>query len=99
MSVAYAHDHNRPDLDNWFLGLQSKGNAPCCDGSEAMRLDDVDWESRDGHYRVRLEGEWVDVPDNAVIDGPNRAGPTMVWPYRKNGKLDQVRCFLPGSMT
>jgi hypothetical protein len=92
------HDPARPELNGWFMGLSS-GKGPCCDGSDAMRLDDVDWESRDGHYRVRLDGEWVDVPDSAVVDGPNRAGPTMVWPYRKDGKLDQVRCFLPGSMT
>ena len=96
---AHAHDHNRPDLDGWFTGLRSKAKAPCCDGSEALRIDDVDWESKDGHYRVRLEGEWVDVPDTAVIEGPNRAGPTMVWPWRVDGKLDHVRCFLPGSMT
>ena len=95
---AFAHDHSRPELNSWFMGLQS-AKGPCCDGSDAMRLDDVDWETRDGHYRVRVEGEWVDVPDGAVVVGPNRAGPTMVWPYRYNGKLNQIRCFLPGSMT
>ena len=35
-----------------------------------------------GHYRVRLEGEWYDVPDDAVITEPNRVGRTMVWPIR-----------------
>jgi hypothetical protein len=95
--TVYAHDRNRPDLDGWFMTLQNKTKSPCCDGSDAMRLDDVDWESRDGHYRVRLEGEWVDVPDDAVIGSPNRAGPTMVWPYRKDGKLNQIRCFMLGA--
>jgi hypothetical protein len=96
---AIAHDHSRPELDSWFMSLQSKGKSPCCDGSEAMRLDDVDWDSKDGHYRVRLQGEWVDVPDSAVVGGPNRAGPTMVWPYYVNGVMRGVRCFMPGSMT
>lgn len=98
---SYAHPHDRlhPELDQWFMGLTNKVKTPCCDGSEAMRMEDVDWESRDGHYRVKLEGEWVDVPDNAVVQEPNRLGPTLVWPWRRNGKLDQVRCFLPGSMT
>jgi hypothetical protein len=96
---ARAHEHSRPDLDGWFLGLASHAKAPCCDGSDALRIDDVDWETKDGHYRVRLEGEWVDVPDSAVVDGPNRAGPTMVWPYRRDGHLNQIRCFMPGSMT
>jgi len=47
---------------------------------------------------VRIDGEWVDVPNDAVVDGPNRAGRTMVWPYYLNGALVGVRCFLPGSM-
>ena len=94
---AFAHDHLRPDLDGWFMSLHS-GKGPCCDGSDAMRLNDVDWEAKDGHYRVRLQGEWVDVPDDAVVDGPNRAGPTMVWPYYLNGQMLGVRCFMPGAM-
>ena len=97
--AAFGHDHARPELDGWFKSLQSASKSPCCEEAEAMRLDDVDWETKDGHYRVRLEGEWVDVPDSAVVEGPNRAGPTMVWPWRTDGKLNRVRCFMPGSMT
>ena len=93
-----AHDPDRPELKGWFMGLQSKGKSPCCDGSDATRLDDVDWESKDGHYRVRLYGQWVDVPDEAVVEGPNRAGPAMVWPNPISGR-PMVRCFMPGSMT
>jgi hypothetical protein len=97
--AAFAHDHARPELDGWFKSLQSTSKSPCCEMAEAMRLDDVDWETKDGHYRVRLESEWIDVPDSAVVEGPNRAGPTMVWPWRTDGKLNKVRCFMPGSMT
>ena len=51
-----------------------------------------------GHYRVRIDGAWIDVPDEAVITEPNRIGRTMVWPIR--GYLGiSVRCFMPGSMT
>jgi hypothetical protein len=96
--IAPAHDNKRPELNAWFSGLQSRHKIACCDGTDAQRLDDVDWESKDGHYRVRLRNEWVDVPDSAVIDGPNQAGPTMVWPYYLNGELRGVRCFIPGSM-
>jgi hypothetical protein len=92
-----AHDADRPDLDNWFMGLMSKGKSPCCDGSEAMRLDDVDWESKGGNYRVRLDGEWVVVPDGALVEGPNKDGRAMVWPYFRDGKLIGVRCFIPGA--
>jgi hypothetical protein len=78
---ARAHDRNHPELNDWFKSLQS-GEGLCCSGSEAKRLDDADWESKDGHYRVRIDGEWVDVPQDAVVDGPNRAGRTMVWPSK-----------------
>jgi hypothetical protein len=98
VTPAAAHDHARPELDGWYAHLRSKHAVPCCDGSDAARVEDVDWESRDGHYRVRLEGQWVDVPDEAVVEEPNKDGRTLVWPYHING-LPAVRCFLPGSMT
>jgi hypothetical protein len=94
---ARAHDHNHPELNGWYQSLHS-GKGPCCDGSEATRVDDADWESKNGHYRVRIDGEWVDVPDEAVVDGPNRAGRTMVWPYYLDGH-PKARCFMPGSMS
>jgi len=51
-----------------------------------------------GPYSVRLDGEWIDVPDEAVITEPNRIGRTMVWPLRGYLGLT-IRCFMPGSMT
>ena len=42
-------------------------------------------------------GEWIDVPDSALITEPNRVGRTMVWPLRIDGKIF-IRCFMPGSM-
>ncbi|VIO68405.1 hypothetical protein [Bradyrhizobium ivorense] len=93
---ARAHDHQRPELNAWYESLHS-GKGPCCDGSDAKHIDDADWDTKDGHYRVRLEGEWVDVPDDAVVAGPNRAGRTMVWPYYLDGH-PKPRCFMPGSM-
>jgi hypothetical protein len=89
-------------LKQWFDQLKS-GKGPCCSDADGTALSDVDWETKDGHYRVRIENRWWDVPDEAVIKEPNRAGPTMVWPiyYRSMGaplRLD-IRCFMPGSMT
>ena len=84
-------------LKPWFDGLKS-GKGPCCSNADGVAVSDPDWDSKDGHYRVRLEGEWIDVPDDAVITEPNRAGRTMVWPVQ--GALGKsIRCFLPGSMT
>jgi hypothetical protein len=93
---ARAHDHEHPELNGWYASLHS-GKGPCCDGSDARRVDDADWETKDSHYRVRIDGEWVDVPNEAVVDGPNRADRTMVWPYYIDGH-PKARCFMPGSM-
>jgi len=84
-------------LKQWFDSLRS-GKGPCCSDADGTAVADVDWESKDGHYRVRLDGEWIDVPDEAVITEPNRVGRTMVWPMRGYLGLS-IRCFMPGSMT
>lgn len=97
--TVFAHDHNRPDLKPWFENLQSRSKSACCDGSDATKLVDVDWESKDGRYRVRIGGQWFDVPEDAVIDGPNLAGPAMVWPMTYLDGSIHIRCFMPGAMT
>jgi hypothetical protein len=94
---ALAHDASRPELNSWFDNLAS-GKGLCCSFADGMALSDVDWESANGHYRVRLDGQWIDVPDDAVITEPNRAGRTMVWPM-KSPLGTSIRCFMPGSMT
>ena len=86
-----------PELHKWFESLRS-GKGPCCSDADGTAVSDVDWETANGHYRVRLDNEWIDVPDDAVITEPNRIGRTMVWPIR--GYLGiSIRCFMPGSMT
>jgi len=86
-----------PELHRWFESLRS-GKGPCCSDADGSAVSDVDWETAGGHYRVRIDGEWIDVPDEAVITEPNRIGRTMVWPIR--GYLGMtIRCFMPGSMT
>jgi hypothetical protein len=89
-------------LHNWFESLHSS-KGPCCSDADGTALSDVDWEARDGHYRVRIEGQWWDVPDEAVIREPNRAGRTMVWPIYYRGTTQplrvDIRCFMPGTMT
>ena len=86
-----------PELHQWFEGLRS-GKGPCCSDADGSAVSDVDWETAGGHYRVRIDGEWVPVPDEAVITEPNRIGRAMVWPIK--GYLGvSIRCFMPGSMT
>lgn len=96
---AKSHDHSKPGLDSWYQSLRS-GRGPCCDGpgKDATHLSDVDWESKDGRYRVRIHGEWIDVPPDAVLNVPNRDGRTLVWTLHVNGR-PIVRCFMVGFMT
>ena len=84
-------------LKPWFDHLAS-GKGLCCSMADGESVADPDWESKDGHYRVKLENDWIDVPEEAVITEPNRAGRTMVWPIRGYLGLT-IRCFMPGSMT
>ena len=98
--VVAARDDGRyadSPLKPWFDGLKSSRGL-CCSVADGLAVADPDWESKDGHYRVRIEGEWITVPDDAVITEPNRAGRTMVWPI-KSSLGTTIRCFLPGSMT
>lgn len=84
-------------LKEWFDGLRSKGGGSCCSDADGTALSGIDWDTKDGHYRVRIDGAWIDVPDDTVITEPNRAGRTMVWPFYLNGR-PTIRCFMPGSM-
>ena len=96
VAPGFAHDPGHPELNAWFDSLKS-GRGLCCSFTDGFAVSDVDWETKGGHYRVRLENNWIDVPDDALITEPNRAGRTMVWPLRFDGKIF-IRCFMPGSM-
>jgi hypothetical protein len=106
ISQAYPHDKERPDLDDWFNHLQSRKGL-CCHDHDGTPLHDLDWDMKNGHYRVRLDVskeagkidmQWIEVPEEAIVTEPNKAGHAMVWYYNGyNGLV--VRCFMPGSLT
>ena len=90
-------------LHEWFNHLASRTGL-CCSFADGYVVEDADWASANGHYRVRVpkavgskEMIWVEVPDDAVITEPNKAGRTMVWPLYGAESI-YIRCFLPGSM-
>ena len=64
-------------LKEWFEHLRSTSGL-CCAFADGVSLQDVDWDTQDGHYRVRIQGEWFVVPDDAVVTEPNR-----FWPVGK----------------
>ncbi|MGA8613940.1 MAG: hypothetical protein WB760_20150 [Xanthobacteraceae bacterium] len=104
--AAHARDDGRyeasdPALHAWFDQLAS-GKGLCCSFVDGSKVEDVDWDTQrdaDGsvHYRVRLNGEWIVVPDAAVVKEPNRFGPAMVWPCKDAAGATQIRCFIPGA--
>lgn len=94
---AMGHDSKRPNLNDFFNALKSKDGMGCCSSGDGTGLDDIDWDMTDGHYRVRLEGRWVDVPDKSLVTVPNLAERAMVWVYHIDGE-PIIRCFMPGSM-
>lgn len=99
LGCAQAHDPQRIDLNEWFESLKSEDGTLCCSSKEPIVIDN--WETRDGHYRVFLKEEWRDVPDQAVVKTPNRAGKPMLWlGYpKKINEPPVIRCFIPGTMT
>ena len=98
---AHARDDGRyadQKLHDWFQGLASKKGL-CCSFADGSSISDVDWDVRDGRYLVRLHGEWIVVPDAALVTEGNKFGPAIVWPYMDSDGKIQIRCFLPGGGT
>jgi hypothetical protein len=91
-------------LHDWFKGLASEKGL-CCSYTDGVTLTDVQWDVKDGHYRVFLEGQWIEVPDDAIVVEPNKYGRAIVWPYNEwvgdeNGgswEVTKIRCFMPGT--
>src|SRR5262249_53611106 len=83
-------------LKQWFDSLASR-RGPCCSAADGQKVEDVDWDSKDGKYRVRLDGQWIEVPPDTLVTVPNKFGPAVVWPYKDYEGRTQIRCFIPGA--
>ena len=96
----WANDPLRP----WFESLRNKLGLYCCARADGHPLDDGDWDMKGDSYRVRLQGEWIVVPDYAVISSPNKFGKAVVW-FREGADIASgeirtvtgIQCFIPGS--
>jgi hypothetical protein len=102
-----AHDNGRyadSSLHTWFEHLSS-GKGPCCDYADGIKIEEPDWQTHEGHYRVRVPDTrtpgdpmvWIDVSDDAVIMEPNKDGRAWVWPVYGIEKI-WIRCFMPAAM-
>ena len=98
---AYARDDGRyadSNLKSWFDALRS-GHGLCCSVADGRTVADPDWGTENGHYWVRIDGKKIAVPDDAVVDVPNRFGQAVAWPIGGEGGLVLIRCFMPGGGT
>jgi hypothetical protein len=88
-----------PAIREWIQGLKDKAGQGCCDTADGHPAE-YEWDIAGNRYRVQIEGEWYDVPQDAVIDGPNKLGYATVWywwSWEVDGKkIHHIRCFLPG---
>lgn len=99
---AFAHAGGQyPDgaMHTWFDTLMS-GKGLCCSFADGRTVDDPDVSMDGDHYRVRVDGNWIDVPDNAVVtpNGGNKFGRAVVWPYIDSDGITRIRCFMPGAL-
>lgn len=98
-TTAFAVDRGQwaqNSLRQWFEGLKNGNGVGCCSQSDGIRLDDVDWKLEDGRYSVRIDKQWVEVPDVALLKQQNHAGHAVVWPNYTTGAI-VVLCFIPGA--
>jgi hypothetical protein len=84
------------DIKTWIEKLTDDKGVLCCATADGVVPDA--WEMGASHYRVKIYGEWLDVPAAAVIKAPNRLGHTVVWIDTSEDAMG-VRCFLPGPLT
>lgn len=104
--AASATDHGQlgptsPEVKAWAGTLENKLKEGCCSTADGWKPEEVEYDMKGNKYRVKIDGEWYEVPSDAVVDGPNRFGFAVVWYYRSwlNGTKPSVsiRCFIPGA--
>src|SRR4051812_41753269 len=55
----------------WFKSVKSPHGVPCCDVSDGHRTD---FDIREDAYWVQIDGAWMPVPKEAVVE--NAGNPT-----------------------
>jgi hypothetical protein len=88
-----------PAIREWVQGLKDKAGQGCCATADGHPAE-YEWDTAGNRYKVRIEGQWYDVPAEAVVEEPNKLGYATVW-YWWSWELDgkkiyHIRCFLPG---
>jgi hypothetical protein len=96
-SAALAFDNGQyddvpADIRAWFRNVLAPNGVPCCDISDGHRTE---YDVRNGAYWVPIEGQWMLVPERAVIrDAGNPVGQAVVWYVHHRGSI-VISCFVP----
>ncbi len=86
------YENVAPDIRAWFKSVMAPNGVPCCDISDGHRTT---YDVRQGAYWVPIEGEWMVVPERAVIrDRGNPVGEAVVWYVHHRGSII-ISCFVP----
>jgi hypothetical protein len=86
------YDDMPADIRAWFRNVLAPNGLPCCDISDGHRTD---YDMRSGAYWVPIDGQWLEVPERAVIQGArNPVGQGVVWYVRQQGRI-VINCFVP----
>jgi hypothetical protein len=91
-------------ISGWIESLTDKNGIGCCATADGLRPQTIDWDMTANHYRVKVDGRWVEVPESAVVKGPNHLGYAVAW-LEYDWDIDtgemsmRVRCFLPGALS
>lgn len=90
-----AYEGVDPKIRDWFKSVRSPHGVPCCDIADGHRTA---YDMRpDNHYWVPIEGEWRQVPDEAVVyNAGNPVGEAIVWYVKQGSDSVYIRCFVPG---
>jgi hypothetical protein len=96
-SAAFAFDNGQyndvpPDIRAWFRNVLAPNGVPCCDISDGHRTE---YDVRNGAYWVPIDGEWMLVPERAIIrNAGNPVGEAVVWYVHHRGGII-ISCFVP----
>jgi len=89
------YDNVAPDIRAWFKSVTAPNGVPCCDISDGHRTT---YDVRQGAYWVPIDGEWMAVPERAVIrDRVAAVGEAVVWYVHHRGGII-ISCFVPADM-
>lgn len=91
-----------PEIKLWAEALTNEAGIGCCTIANGLIPEEIEWDISANSYRVKVDGQWLFVPDEAILKGPNRLGYAAVW-FEIDHDIDfeeytiSIRCFLPGA--